>query len=108
MRYAQIRKMDISNGPGIRISIFVQGCAFHCFNCFNSETWDFNGGKEFKSEDLDRLIEYGTNKHVAGLSVLGGEPLHEKNVDEVIINFLEETKKKLVNEEDIKMYYKNI
>ena len=96
MRYAQIRKMDISNGPGIRISIFVQGCAFHCFNCFNSETWDFNGGKEFKSEDLDRLIEYGTNKHVAGLSVLGGEPLHEKNVDEVI-NICKCFKKKYID-----------
>ena len=84
MRYAQIRKMDISNGPGIRISIFVQGCAFHCKNCFNSEAWDFDGGKEFKSEDLNRLLEYGSNKHVAGLSVLGGEPLHGKNIDEVI------------------------
>ena len=84
MRYAQIRKKDIANGPGIRVSIFVQGCHFHCKNCFNSDTWDFNGGQEFKKEDLDRLLKYGEDVHVCGLSVLGGEPLNEKNVDGVI------------------------
>lgn len=47
MRYAQIRSMDISNGEGVGVSLFVQGCPFHCKNCFNSETWDFNGGKEW-------------------------------------------------------------
>ena len=55
MRYNKIRKMDISNGPGVRVSIFFQGCSFHCKNCFNKETWDFNGG--------------------------GGEPMHPKNID---------------------------
>ena len=84
MRYAQIRKKDIANGPGIRVSIFVQGCHFHCKNCFNSDTWDFDGGQEFKKEDLDRLLEYGKDVHVSGLSVLGGEPLNEKNVDGVM------------------------
>ena len=84
MRYAQIRKKDIANGPGIRVSIFVQGCHFHCKNCFNSDTWDFNGGQEFKKEDLDRLLKYGEDVYVCGLSVLGGEPLNEKNVDGVI------------------------
>ena len=47
MRYNKIRKMDIANGPGVRVSIFFQGCAFHCKNCFNQDTWDFDGGKEF-------------------------------------------------------------
>ncbi len=50
MRYNTIRKMDISNGPGVRVSIFMQGCPFHCKNCFNQETWDFSGGKEFKEK----------------------------------------------------------
>lgn len=84
MRYAQIRKKDISNGPGIRVSIFVQGCHFHCKNCFNRDTWDFDGGELFTIDDLNRLLEYATNEHVCGLSVLGGEPLNEKNVDGVL------------------------
>lgn len=83
MRYAQIRTMDLSNGPGIRITLFVQGCAFHCKNCFNSETWDFNGGKEWTDAEFNKILELGNNEHVAGLSILGGEPLHEDNVKEV-------------------------
>ena len=55
MRYNLIRKMDISNGPGVRVSIFMQGCPFHCKNCFNPETWDFEGGKEFTQEREDFL-----------------------------------------------------
>lgn len=84
MRYAQIRKKDISNGPGIRVSIFVQGCHFHCKNCFNKETWDFNGGHPFETKDLNRLLEYANDKHICGLSILGGEPLNEENIDGVI------------------------
>lgn len=83
MRYAQIRRMDISNGPGIRVSIFVQGCEFHCKGCFNSSTWDFNGGKEFTNETMDYLFSL-VNIHTAGLSVLGGEPLNPKNVETVL------------------------
>ena len=58
MRYNKIRKMDISNGPGVRVSIFFQGCAFHCKNCFNPDTWDFNGGKEFGDEQIDENSEW--------------------------------------------------
>ena len=57
MRYNKIRKMDISNGPGIRISIFTQGCAFHCKNCFNPETWDFNAGEVVAIDDIKKQIE---------------------------------------------------
>ncbi len=83
MRYAKIRKMDISNGEGVRVSLFVQGCSFHCKNCFNQETWDFNGGKEFTTEEVGKIIELANKDYIAGLSVLGGEPLHNNNVDEV-------------------------
>ena len=81
MRYAKIRKMDISNGPGVRISIFFQGCSFHCRGCFNSETWDFNGGLEFGDEQINSILELASSDYITGLSILGGEPMHPKNID---------------------------
>ena len=81
MRYNTIRKMDISNGPGVRVSIFMQGCAFHCKNCFNSETWDFNGGKEFNDDTIKTVLDIGGQGHIKGLSILGGEPMHPSNID---------------------------
>jgi len=81
MRYNKIRKMDISNGPGVRVSIFFQGCAFHCKNCFNPDTWDFNGGLEFGDEQIEEIIELAKPEHITGLSILGGEPMHPKNIE---------------------------
>ena len=81
MRYNKIRKMDISNGPGVRVSIFMQGCVFNCKNCFNPETHDFNGGKEFTGETIDRILELCDQEYIAGLSILGGEPMHPKNIE---------------------------
>ena len=80
MRFNKIRKMDISNGPGVRVSIFFQGCAFHCKNCFNPETWDFNGGNEFGEEQIEEIIKLASPDHITGLSILGGEPMHPKNI----------------------------
>ena len=80
MRYNKIRKMDISNGEGVRVSIFMQGCAFHCENCFNPETWDFDGGKEFDDKVIEHVIELCDKSHITGLSILGGEPMHPKNI----------------------------
>ena len=81
MRYNTIRKMDISNGPGLRVSIFMQGCHFHCKGCFNEETWDFNGGEEFTDDTINRVLELASADYIVGLSVLGGEPMHPKNID---------------------------
>ena len=81
MRYNKIRKMDISNGPGVRVSIFMQGCAFNCEKCFNPETHDFNGGKEFTDETIARVLELCENENIEGLSILGGEPMHQKNIE---------------------------
>ena len=81
MRYAKIRKMDISNGPGVRVSIFFQGCSFHCKNCFNQETWDFNGGLEFGDEEIKKILELAKSDYITGLSILGGEPMHPKNIE---------------------------
>ena len=84
MRYNQIRKMDISNGPGVRVSIFMQGCHFHCKNCFNSETWDFKGGKEFTDETINKVIDLCQKDHIECLSILGGEPMHPANIEGTI------------------------
>lgn len=81
MRYNKIRKMDISNGPGVRVSIFMQGCTFNCKECFNPDTHDFNGGKEFTENTINRILELGENENIQGLSILGGEPMHPKNIE---------------------------
>ena len=81
MRYSKIRKMDISNGPGVRVSIFMQGCTFNCKNCFNPETHSFDGGNEFTEETIERVLNLCSNENIVGLSILGGEPLHPKNID---------------------------
>lgn len=80
MRYNKIRQMDISNGPGVRVSIFMQGCTFKCKECFNPETHDFKGGKELTDEVIEHLLDICGKDHIEGLSILGGEPLHPKNV----------------------------
>ena len=80
MNYNKIRKMDISNGPGVRVSVFFQGCAFHCKNCFNPETWDFNGGLEFGNEQIEEIINLCGEDYINGLSILGGEPMHPNNI----------------------------
>ncbi|MBO6243984.1 MAG: anaerobic ribonucleoside-triphosphate reductase activating protein, partial [Clostridia bacterium] len=81
MRYNIVRKMDISNGPGVRVSVFMQGCHFHCKNCFNSETWDFDGGQEFTQDTINEVLDLCGQGHIKGLSILGGEPMHPKNIE---------------------------
>ena len=80
MRYNIIRKMDIANGPGIRVSIFMQGCTFNCKNCFNKETHDFNGGKEFTDDTISKVLDLASESYIQGLSILGGEPLNDENM----------------------------
>ena len=84
MRYNTIRQLDIANGPGARISIFCQGCERMCKNCFNQETWDFEGGKEFTEQTIELLLELAKPDHISGISILGGEPLHPKNRADVL------------------------
>lgn len=81
MRYNKVRKMDISNGPWVRVSIFMQGCTFHCKNCFNPETHDFMGGEEFTEDTIDQVLKLCENANVEGLSILGGEPMHPMNIE---------------------------
>ena len=79
MNYADIKQYDVANGPGIRISLFVSGCNHHCKGCFNEEAWDFNYGKPFTDETIDTIIEYLNSPHIAGLTLLGGEPMEPVN-----------------------------
>lgn len=80
MRYASIRKMDVSNGPGFGISLFTQGCNIRCKGCFNPETWDYNAGKDFTDESISTIINLMDNEHISRLSILGGEPLSNCNL----------------------------
>lgn len=75
MRYNKIRKTDISNGEGIGVTLFVQGCRYHCNNCFNKETWDFNGGKEWTEEVEEKFLNLLSNSHIKRVTFLGGEPM---------------------------------
>ena len=74
MKYASIKKRDVANGPGVRVSLFVSGCNHHCKGCFNKEAWDFNYGKDFTNATIDEIIDLLKPDYVSGLSLLGGEP----------------------------------
>ena len=89
MNYAKIRKLDITNGEGIGVSLFVQGCQFHCKNCFNKVTWDFDGGKKFTKDILNTIISLLNDEHIKRFSILGGEPLAEKNMYDVLQTIIE-------------------
>lgn len=84
IRYAQIRSLDLSNGEGVGVALFVQGCHFHCKNCFNPETWDFYGGKEWTEETKERFLELVDRPYIKRVSLLGGECLAEENLDDVL------------------------
>ena len=79
MNYAVIKKNDIANGPGVRVSLFVSGCRHHCRNCFNREAWDFSYGQPFTRDTIDEILNALAPSYVAGLSFLGGEPLEPEN-----------------------------
>ena len=84
MRIAQIRDMDISNGLDVGVALFVQGCNRHCYNCFNPETWDFDGGFEFTSDIEQKFISFVSRTFIHRVSILGGEPLAKENRNDVV------------------------
>lgn len=79
MNYADIKRCDVANGPGVRVSLFVSGCTHHCKECFNPETWDFAYGDPFTEETIELLMEYLKPDYIKGLTLLGGEPLEHEN-----------------------------
>lgn len=84
MRVASMRSLDISNGENVGVSLFVQGCGRHCYNCFNPETWDFNSGKEYTEETKNKFLELIDRPYIKRVSILGGEPLAEQNLNDVL------------------------
>jgi anaerobic ribonucleoside-triphosphate reductase activating protein len=84
MRYASLRDMDISNGEGIGIALFVQGCHFHCKNCFNQSTWNFQEGKEWTREVENTFFHLVSKLYIERVSFLGGEPLADENYEKVL------------------------
>lgn len=77
MKYAKIRRRDISNGPGVRVSIFFSGCTHRCKGCFNKEAQDFGYGEEYTQEIEDLILEYMKDPNIVGLNILGGEPMQQ-------------------------------
>lgn len=93
MNYATIKPVDIANGEGVRVSLFVSGCRHKCKNCFNSEAWSFSYGKPFTTETIEQLLGFLAPDYITGVTLLGGEPFEPENQPE-LAKFLEEFKAK--------------
>ena len=83
MNYSVIKPLDIANGPGVRVSLFVSGCRNRCKGCFNPETWSFKYGQEFNGTTLKELVRLLDNPNIEGLSILGGDPFEPENREAV-------------------------
>lgn len=84
MNYATIKAVDVANGPGIRVSLFVSGCTHGCKGCFNEEAWDFQYGEPYNQEIEAQILTLLDREYVTGLSLLGGEPLDPQNQADVL------------------------
>lgn len=93
MYYGEIKKCDIANGEGVRVSLFVSGCTHHCPGCFNQDTWDFCYGKEYTADTQKEIIDALVPGYISGLSLLGGEPF-EPPSQEVLVGLLREAREK--------------
>ena len=91
INYAKIRKLDVTNGPGIRTTLFVSGCTHNCEGCFNKEQQDFNYGNKFTKETEDEFIQLTKNKQIKGVNILGGEPM-QQIMDDTLLNLLKRIK----------------
>ena len=91
MHYGAIKKFDIADGLGVRVSLFVSGCRNHCKGCQNPETWDFNFGKQFTPETEKEILDALAPEYIEGLTILGGEPFEEEN-QRVLTPFLEKVR----------------
>ena len=102
MNYGAVKKTDIANGPGVRVSLFVSGCRNHCSGCFQPETWDFDYGEPFTEENENEIIEALSPSWIQGLSVLGGDPMEPEN-QVALLPFLRRVKETMPDK-DIWLY----
>ena len=84
MNYGEIKKFDIANGPGVRVSLFVSGCRHCCYNCFNRDTWEFGFGKPFTGDTANEILTAMKPDYISGFSLLGGEPFEPENQPELL------------------------
>lgn len=96
MNYADIKRVDVANGEGVRVSVFVSGCNHHCKGCFNKCAWDFNYGNKFTDIEIDKVLSYLNHDYISGLSLLGGEPLEPQN-QEGLLPLVKKVKEKFPN-----------
>ncbi len=102
MNYGNIKKTDIADGPGVRVSLFVSGCTHHCRECFQSETWDFSYGEKFTDVTVQELLDALKPSFIRGLTVLGGEPWEPDN-QRALIPFIRKVRDEFPDK-DIWMY----
>lgn len=93
MNYAQIREFDITNGPGVRTTLFVSGCTHNCKGCFNKDQQNFLYGEEWTKEVEDRFIKLSQNKQIVGINILGGEPMQQDS--KVMLNLVKRLKEEV-------------
>ena len=103
MNYASIRTCDIANGEGVRVTLFVSGCTHRCKGCFNPDQWDFDYGELFTREVEDRILKDLEPSYIAGLSILGGEPMEPSN-QRVLVPFLRRFREKFGDMKAIWVY----
>lgn len=94
MNYATIKPVDIANGPGVRVSLFVSGCTHRCKDCFNEEAWDFHFGEPFTEEVEEKILKYLDHDYMEGLTLLGGEPMEPQN-QKCLLPFIRKVRERL-------------
>jgi anaerobic ribonucleoside-triphosphate reductase activating protein len=93
MNYGNIKKTDIANGLGVRVSLFVSGCTHHCKGCFNQETWDFDYGMKYTDSTRMEILNALDHDYISGLTLIGGEPFEPSN-QEVLVELAREVHQK--------------
>ena len=94
MYYGALKKCDIANGAGVRVTLFVSGCTNHCPDCFQPQTWDFRYGQPFTAETEEALLEALNRPYISWLTLLGGEPFEPDN-QRALLPFLRRLRRQL-------------